>query len=352
MNYHQIQGHERPAEDDDKDGPIVFCTKTCYNRWFSHKKKVMKAIEKAAKEANKKKRKVAWESDGSLDVLMDWLTTEGNYANYCGANGNKGKSKTQCQKELSLLMQQKIPRCKRNDKDVCNKIGSIKRQFREASDWANNTGQGMEVTGEQFEDAVKKQCPLYYQLEDIMGDRPNAQPLATNEDDIDNFNCNFSDDGSDGNSKSGDNNNTLSNATALKTSLNTPGNTQRHGSISSTASSSKRVSSTSARKRKSTTEADDLLSDMFGTKDFASLREREVKAREQEANAREQEATARMMEAQATSARANKETELLGVNKRVKCMDETVKLLRERKRLLDDKVCMEDELDKCLPLPK
>ena len=377
LNYHEVQSHERPTEDDEKDGTIVFCTKTCYNKWFSHKKRVLKAIEKAAKEAAKTKRKVPWESDGSLDVLMDWITTEGNYANYCGANGNKGKSKTQYHKELSTLTQE-TTQSERSEKDVSNKIGSLERQFREASDWANNTGQGVEVTGEQFEDAVKKRCPLYYQLEDIMGDRPNAQPLATNEDELDmttdldnNNNYSFSDDdnnndkdeqfppndGSDNDSdvstdkgkgataKTNAPSNAASASTAVETSLTMPANAKRRGSISSNASSTKRVSSTTARKRKTTSEADELLSDMFGSKEFSSFREREVQAREQEASAR-------MIEAQATSAKANKETDTLGIDERVKCMDERVKLLRERKRLLDDKVCMEDELNKYLPLPE
>ena len=149
-----------------------------------------------------------------------------------------------------------------------------------------------------------------------------------------------------------------SSSTALETSLNMPANRKHRGSVSSASSSAaktpatKRVSSTSVRKRKNATEANDLLSEMFGSKGFASLREREVKAREQEA-------TARMIEAQASSAKVNKETELLSIDerikksdKRVKCMDETVKLLCERKRLLDENVCTEEELDKCLPLPK
>ena len=34
-----------------------------------------------------------------MDVLLEWLTTEGNCAEYCGANGNKGKTKTQAKKQ-------------------------------------------------------------------------------------------------------------------------------------------------------------------------------------------------------------------------------------------------------------
>jgi hypothetical protein len=72
---------------------------------------------------------------------MEWLTTEGNYADYCGTNGNKGKSKTQHHKELSLLIKEKVPHSEQTEKDVENKITGLERQFCLTSDWPNNTGQ-------------------------------------------------------------------------------------------------------------------------------------------------------------------------------------------------------------------
>jgi hypothetical protein len=62
--------------------PVVFCKKTCYLKWAAAKKKAAKEAAKTSKPT--KKRKVPWEGDGTMDVLMDWLTTEGNYAEYCG----------------------------------------------------------------------------------------------------------------------------------------------------------------------------------------------------------------------------------------------------------------------------
>ena len=162
--------------------PIVFCKKGCYGKWCSKKKKEMKALaaaEKAAKQPAKK-RKISWEEDGSLETLMEWITTEGNYAEYCGASGNKGKPKTQYHKELAILLKEKNPDCERNEKDVENKITSLERQFRLASDWANNTGQGVDNPSD-FEAEILKRCPLYKELEPIMGDRPNAKPLASSE---------------------------------------------------------------------------------------------------------------------------------------------------------------------------
>ena len=95
-------------------------------------------------------------------------------------HGNKGKTKTQHQKELALLLADKKPGSERSEKDVENKIVSLERQFRTASDWANNTGQGVDKPGD-FEAAIKKGCPLYHELEPAMGERPNAKPLCTND---------------------------------------------------------------------------------------------------------------------------------------------------------------------------
>jgi hypothetical protein len=163
--------------------PIVFCKKGCFLKWQAAKKRKAKAL---ATGKPFKKKKVSWEDDGNtMDVLLDWLTTEGNYADYCGATGNKGKSKTQYHKELALLIKEKIPESKRTEKDVENKITSLERQFQTATDWANNTGQGVDNPGD-FKAAVLKRCPLYDELEPIMGNRPNAKPLSsTNEQESD-----------------------------------------------------------------------------------------------------------------------------------------------------------------------
>ena len=83
-------------------------------------------------------------------------------------------------KEIASLLKEKHPESDRNEKDVENKIGSLERQFRIACDWLNHTGQGVEDPGD-IEAAVKQRCPLYKELQDVMGDRPNAQPLASSD---------------------------------------------------------------------------------------------------------------------------------------------------------------------------
>lgn len=328
------------AERTDNDEPIVFCKKGCHNKWIAAKKREAKAAALAAKAAasnTAKKRKVPWEEDGSLDVLLEWLTTEGNYAEYCGANGNKGKSKTQHHKELSPLLKDRLPDCERNEKDVENKITSLERQFRTASDWANNTGQGVDNPGD-FEAATQKHCPLFKELEPIMGDRPNAKPLATTEDDevID------SDAGESG----------VADTAAVK-SLNDPAGLtdddnsppkQTASSLSSASASSKRrIRAKNEQPKKRVNKGDDIISNFLGFGDdgveengFKQLRVREVQAREKEARAR-------MLEARAASKKADTEASLLSIQERAT-------LLRERKKLLDEGIS-QDDIDAMLPLP-
>jgi hypothetical protein len=173
LDKYEVPSDERPSVVDVQAGteePVVFCTKGCHAKWRSFTKKKEKESAAAAKAPTKKKRKVPWEEDGSMDVLMEWLTTEGNYASYCGGAGCKGTSKSQFQKQISLLINKRNPDSDgRTEKDVENKITALERQFRVASNWANNTGQGVTNPGD-FKAAIMQRCPYYKQLEDIMGD--------------------------------------------------------------------------------------------------------------------------------------------------------------------------------------
>jgi hypothetical protein len=339
---------DRPDDSSKTDTgePIVFCKKGCFLKWQAAKKREAKAL---ATGKPFKKKKVPWEDDGTMDVLLDWLTTEGHYADYCGATGNKGKSKTQYHKELSLLIKEKIPESERTEKDVENKITSLERQFRTATDWANNTGQGVDNPGD-FKAAVLKRCPFYDELEPIMGDRPNAKPLSTNELDSD-----------DDLSKGSNDSDLPAAATAVQESMNndednakTPAK-QHLSSVSSvssksTSSSKRRLKASTSRKNKKPkgNSVDDLLAGYLGTDDeddvdvdnstsFKQLRIREVQAKEREANAR-------WLEAEAISGKAKSESVILDIQAKAN-------LLREKKKLLEEGIDQND-IDELLPLKK
>jgi hypothetical protein len=331
-----LDRYEVPVEDrPDGEDTVVFCTKTCYSKWLVAKKKMVKAATKAA-ESEGKKRKVPWEEDGTLTILLDWLTTEGNYSSYAGSNGNvKGKSKAQYHKEISILIKSKKSDSDREAKDVENKIVSLERQFRVASDWANNTGQGVDNPGD-FEAAILRRCPLYKELEPIMGERPNSKPLSTNEDDV-----SIEDDATTNVEDSG--------VTAVQQSVEkTPAKKvdSTPSTLSTGSGPSKRLSAASSvqpkKRGKKQDDADSIISALLcdgdGSKeDFHALRVREVSAREREANAR-------MIEADAISTKARMETDIL-------LIDQTVKLLRARKQMIDEGLCTPENIDQFLPMP-
>ena len=63
-----------------------------------------------------------------------------------------------------------------------------------------------------------------------------------------------------------------------------------------------------------------------------------------EVEAREKEAAALMLEAQANSEKVKKETSIISIN-------EKVKILEARKKLIDDGLCTVENIDKYLPFP-
>ena len=73
---------------------------------------------------------------------------------------------------------------KRDQKNVLNKIQHIEKTFREAHNFATSeTGAGLKEgdTG-TFEEDVKRKCPYYFELVDIMADRASSKPKATSYD--------------------------------------------------------------------------------------------------------------------------------------------------------------------------
>lgn len=207
-----------------------------------------------------------------------------------------------------------------------------------ASDWANNTGQGVDNPGE-FELAVLKRCTYYRELEPIMGDRPNAKPLATSEDNDDLI------------VQDEDELSAIADTAAIESLNTSTAETPKASvsSISSSASSKRRITAAAATKRSKNSNknnVDDLVSAYLGVDEsdgegnnnsFKKLCVREVEAREQEASAR-------MLEAQAVSKKAESETSILAIQA-------GATLLRERKKLLEEGICQED-IDMLLPLKK
>ncbi|KAG7337029.1 hypothetical protein IV203_020185 [Nitzschia inconspicua] len=155
----------------------VVCTKACYNNF-------VKSLSGSDSSRGK------WTNDGkggpddqhtSMRILLDWMTTEGNYSRYCG-KGNNGVTKLQFASTLAEKMRAETKSDTRNGKQVLDKIARIENAFRDAASFARSeTGAGIqEGEGEQtFQAAVRRRCPYYYELVEIMGDRSSTHPKCT-----------------------------------------------------------------------------------------------------------------------------------------------------------------------------
>ncbi|KAA1106225.1 hypothetical protein PGT21_031287 [Puccinia graminis f. sp. tritici] len=134
-----------------------------------------------------RKTPVSWEKDGfdgfsSMRLLMDWLTTPGNFVRWRG-DKQKGLNKEALAGEIVLiLVEHGIHH--RNNKDIRTKIQEIQDSYSKACDWLRNTGQGVldsdiaEGT-DNVRAALLKRCKYYYDLDEFMGSRTCTNPEDT-----------------------------------------------------------------------------------------------------------------------------------------------------------------------------
>lgn len=135
----------------------VFCSKT------HMLKRVKKGNEPDIDASN---TNLQWDKDGkngpddpknSMAVLIDWLTTPGNYAKYKGDTVT-GKTKIRVAEEISTKINALGVKKVRTAKAVATKINNLLSTYKKASDWANCTGAGvLEKDGkEPFDKAVSR----------------------------------------------------------------------------------------------------------------------------------------------------------------------------------------------------
>ena len=159
----------------------VSCTKKCHQ-------KAIKEASGGGDDVEGGGRKGNWDCDGkngpddpktSVKILIDWWTTEGNYSKFCGKNNNGIKKSQFCAQLAQKMSNETLTN--RDGKNVLSKIQHIERTFKEAHTFATSeTGAGIEENDKTtFKDAVKKKCPYYYELLEVMCDRASSKPKAT-----------------------------------------------------------------------------------------------------------------------------------------------------------------------------
>ena len=164
-----------PVENEEDGSNYVVCGKRCLNR-----------VKKYFVDKNTPKSKRSlWSNDGptdevsSMKILLDWITTEGNYSLYRG-DTQSGKTKSSIAADIVRLMESKgIPQGLRSPKDVMTKILTLENEFRLATDFRNNTGSGIE-NEDSLKEAILTRCRFYDELEPVMADRVSNKPLYLN----------------------------------------------------------------------------------------------------------------------------------------------------------------------------
>ncbi|KAG7385970.1 hypothetical protein PHYBOEH_008854 [Phytophthora boehmeriae] len=112
--------------------------------------------------------------------VLEWMTNPSNYDRWRGSDRTSGKTKEALLTEIvDRLVAVGIKH--RDSTGVREKINTLEKQFREAEDFRLGTGAG--ITDEKdLRSALLKRSPHYYDLHDVMVDRPSARAKFTSDD--------------------------------------------------------------------------------------------------------------------------------------------------------------------------
>jgi len=168
----------------------IACTLGCF---CEHLKESRRKVRVAAKSATVLVSTVTpgWDRDGahgpddpnnSLSILIAWLQVPNNFTRYRGKDNN-GTRKKDFGDKIAALCNAAMVKTKRNSKQVQSKISNLMDQFKKASDWSNNTGVGVRASDEDgFHSTIRRICPNWDDLEEVMGDRALARPAFSSDD--------------------------------------------------------------------------------------------------------------------------------------------------------------------------
>ena len=150
---------------------LICCGLRCY-------KNVLKTItvSKPCNPSNDGKTWLSWSNDGpktginSLKILLDWLTTHGNYSRFSGGVG--GETKLAVAGEIRKKIEDAGIVANRTADSIITKIYELVSSYKQAHHIKNQSGETMEN--------VYAACKYFDVLDPILGSRPSIQPRLTN----------------------------------------------------------------------------------------------------------------------------------------------------------------------------
>ncbi|KAI8834479.1 hypothetical protein BJ741DRAFT_534702, partial [Chytriomyces cf. hyalinus JEL632] len=135
-----------------------------------------------------------WKEDGSLDMLIDWMSDIENYNRWRGGFSQTGQTKEVIADEIAGFIAGQGIRG-RSGAAVKAKIMQLEGEYRYACDWRAGTGNGimqditlsLEARESKVEAYIRSACPHYDLLHPVLMDRPSSRPLLTTDDPLDPF---------------------------------------------------------------------------------------------------------------------------------------------------------------------
>ncbi|KAI8376005.1 uncharacterized protein BYT42DRAFT_497862 [Radiomyces spectabilis] len=129
-----------------------------------------------------KKPYKSWLKDGihggpsSMEVLVNWLATKGNYARWRGDRRERIPKKVLIEEIIDRMRQVGIYH--RLPKDVASKISTLQSSYRSAQTWLETQGEKMQQNGQhqqKIREEILKRFPYWDQLHPVFGrSRPES----------------------------------------------------------------------------------------------------------------------------------------------------------------------------------
>lgn len=115
----------------------------------------------------------SWEQDGSpssLDVLIEWLVTPGNFERYI----ERKQLLLELVDEIYTLLERRG--IHRSRKSIERKLGTVVAQFGKASSWRRRVESRGQRVDEAVQEELQRLCPGYFELEPVLDSAPTLVP--------------------------------------------------------------------------------------------------------------------------------------------------------------------------------